>query len=224
MLSWLPWVSLSWHWEELGAAELHGWVLSKPWGAAGDKGLGGRFGFSSISCTSKTLDQGTGPCQGEEIWGSLSCTHWSQGSAGSQGSATEGSFHTEMPTAIKCHQEQTARTGAVGMMDSSAAGAGFSSHCRDGQSGQVWAALCCFPWSLAAACPAGWACGYGQQEVSPENPSISLGCDPRKLAESVPFPLEMLLSSHSISGDLGITTLLENTGCSQAGSFNPAQS
>lgn len=35
---WLLWVSLSWHWEELGAAELHGWALFKHWGAAGGQG------------------------------------------------------------------------------------------------------------------------------------------------------------------------------------------
>lgn len=68
--------------------------------------LGGRFGFPSISCTSDTLDQGARPCQGEDIWGSLSCRRWSQGFAGSQGSGTDAPCHTEMPTATKRHQQQ----------------------------------------------------------------------------------------------------------------------
>lgn len=101
----------------LSAAELPGWLCPNTGLLLGDQGLqlpssqaGGQVWLPqhpSISCTSDTPDQGAAPCQGEEIWGSLSCTRCSQGSAGSQGSGTEVPCHTEVPTATKCHYQQT---------------------------------------------------------------------------------------------------------------------
>lgn len=96
-----------------------------------------------------------------------------------------------------------------------AGGAGFSSHCSDGQRrGQVWAALCCFSWSLLLP---GWAPGCGQQEEPPDNISVSWGCDPRNSAASVslssgnaPFPLlhfEVTLESQQPWGTQGTAKL-----------------
>lgn len=188
----------------------------------GDKGLqlpaslGGSFGSGSccfpsspgnISCTSHTLGQGAGPCQGEGIWGSLSCTRWSQGFAGSQGSGTGGPCHTEMPpnAATSRHpvspSAQDWGSGNEGLPEVLELGlAPTAAMGREvGRCGQPCAAFL-GAWLPVAACPAAWVRGCGQQEVSPESISVSLGCDPWKLAASVPFPLEMLLSSCSIFG------------------------
>lgn len=128
----------------------------------GDKGLqlppslGGSFGFP---CTSDTLDQGTGPYQGEKIWGSLSCTCCPRAVAQmalvtlrcqQPPNATKSRHPGSPPT-----QDWGSGNGELPVL----VGLGLAP-----RGGQPCAAF------LGAA---GWACGCGQQENLSESISVS---------------------------------------------------